>query len=367
LLFDLLRRHLYTGEVLKIDRDITIEVVKIGRMPAKNIIERWCGHVKPFLSVVKIDVACENLRFRRAVIKLFVETKTKTKLLKKMGRAIGDFGMIEGGDKVMVCLSGGKDSYTMLDLLLDVQKRAPVKFEILAVNLDQKQPGFPEDVLPNYLTDLGVPFRVVEEDTYTIVKEHVPEGQTFCSLCSRLRRGILYTTAIREGCTKIALGHHADDIINTFLLNLFFVGQLKAMPPILRSDAGTNTIIRPLAYCQESEITKYAEERQFPIIPCNLCGSQPNLKRARVKRLVSDLAAEIPSLRSSILTALTNVTGSHLLDTELYDFRNFEPIVKKIPPGHGSVEKELDAVFDHSEPVFAPNLMQTAGIERLAS
>lgn len=308
-------------------------------------------------------VTCENLRFLRGDDKLFVETKTKTKLLKKMGQAIGDFGMIEEGDKVMVCLSGGKDSYTMLDLLLDVQRRAPVKFEIFAVNLDQKQPGFPEEILPNYLTELGVPFRIVEEDTYTIVKEHVPEGKTFCSLCSRLRRGILYTTAIQEGCTKIALGHHADDIINTFLLNLFYVGQLKAMPPILRSDAGTNTIIRPLAYCQESEITKYSDERQFPIIPCNLCGSQPNLKRARVKRLITELAAEIPSLRSSIITALTNVTGSHLLDTELYDFRNFEPIVKKIPPGHGSVEKELDAVFDHSEPSFVPNLMGAVGLE----
>jgi len=284
-----------------------------------------------------------------------------------MGKAIGDFGMIEDGDKVMVCLSGGKDSYTMLDLLLDVQKRAPVKFEILAVNLDQKQPGFPEEVLPDYLTDLGVPFRVVQEDTYTIVKEHVPEGQTFCSLCSRLRRGILYTTAIQEGCTKIAIGHHADDIINTFFLNLFYVGQLKAMPPILRSDAGTNTIIRPLAYCQESEITKYADERKFPIIPCNLCGSQPNLKRARIKRLVTELAAEVPSLRSSILTALTNVTGSHLLDNELYDFRNFEPIVKKIPPGHGSVEKELDAVFDHSEPMFAPAIQPFVGLGRMPS
>ena len=291
---------------------------------------------------------------------MFVETKTKTKLLKKMGKAIADFGMIEDGDTVMVCLSGGKDSFTMLDLLLDVQRRAPVRFDILAVNLDQKQPGFPEEVLPDYLTELGVPFRIVEEDTYSIVKEHIPEGKTFCSLCSRLRRGILYTTAIQERCTKIALGHHADDIINTFLLNLFYVGQLKAMPPILRSDAGTNTIIRPLAYCQESEIAAYAEERQFPIIPCNLCGSQPNLKRARVKRLVSDLADEIPSLRSSILTALTNVTGSHLLDTELYDFHNFEPIVKKIPPGHGSVEKELEAVFDHSEPFLSePNGLAT--------
>ena len=296
---------------------------------------------------------------------MFVETKTKTKLLKKMGKAIGDFGMIAEGDKVMVCLSGGKDSFTMLDLLLDVQKRAPVKFEIFAVNLDQKQPGFPEEVLPDYLTELGVPFRIVEEDTYSIVKEHVPAGKTFCSLCSRLRRGILYTTAVQEGCTKIALGHHADDIINTFLLNLFFVGQLKAMPPILRSDANTNTIIRPLAYCQESEITAYAEERQFPIIPCNLCGSQPNLKRARVKRLVSDLADEIPSLRSSILTALTNVTGSHLLDTGLYDFRNFEPIIKKIPPGHGSIEKELDAVFDHSEPAFSPSLLTPSMLSQI--
>jgi tRNA 2-thiocytidine biosynthesis protein TtcA len=280
-----------------------------------------------------------------------------------MGRAIADFGMIAEGDRVMVCLSGGKDSYTLLDLLLDVKRRAPVNFDILAVNLDQKQPGFPEEVLPNYLAEQGVPFRIVEEDTYSIVKEHIPEGKTFCSLCSRLRRGILYNVAVEEGCTKIALGHHGDDIINTFLLNLFYVGQLKAMPPILRSDDGRNTIIRPLAYAQVSEITAYAEEKQFPIIPCNLCGSQPNLKRARIKQLVSQLADEIPSLRSSILTALTNVTGSHLLDPELYDFHNFEPLVKRIPPGHGSVEKELDAVFDHSEPAFSKDLVSLAGIQ----
>ncbi len=294
---------------------------------------------------------------------MFAESKLKSKLLKKMGQAIGDFGMIAEGDKVMVCLSGGKDSYTMLDLLLDVRRRAPVNFEILAVNLDQKQPGFPSEVLPNYLDEVGVPYRVIEEDTYSVVMKHVPEGKTFCSLCSRLRRGILYTVAVEEGCTKIALGHHADDIINTFLLNLFFVGQLKAMPPILRSDDGRNTIIRPLAYCQESDVAAYAEKKQFPIIPCNLCGSQPNLKRARVKQIVSELAKEVPFLRSSMLTALTNVTASHLLDPELYDFRNFEPLVKQIPAGHGSVEKELDAVFDHSEPMFTPNLMEAAGIQ----
>ena len=292
-----------------------------------------------------------------------VESKTKHKLMKKVGRAIHDFSMIEQGDKVMVCVSGGKDSYTMLDLLLDVQKRAPIDFEIFAVNLDQKQPDFPEHVLPEYLESVGVNYRVVEEDTYSIVTKHIPEGQTYCSLCSRLRRGILYNVAVEEGCTKIALGHHADDIVHTFLLNLFYVGQLKAMPPILRSDDGRNTIIRPLAYCQEKEVEKYAAEREFPIIPCNLCGSQPNLKRARVKRLLNELEKETPFIRSSILTALTNVTGSHLLDPGLYDFRNFEPLVKQIPSGHGSVEKELDAVFDHSEPTFTPNLMATAGLE----
>ena len=237
-----------------------------------------------------------------------------------VGRAVSDFGMIEAGDRVMVCLSGGADSYTMLDILLTLQKSAPVEFELVAVNLDQKQPGFPQQVLPDYLETLGVEYRIVEEDTYSVVKRLIPEGKTTCSLCSRLRRGVLYNTAEAIGASKIALGHHADDIVETLFLNMFFNSRLKSMPPKLHSDDGRNIVIRPLAYVREKLIKQYAELRDFPIIPCNLCGSQPNSQRRNVKALVAQWDEEHPGRIENILGSLGRVTPSHLLDRDLHDF-----------------------------------------------
>ena len=248
--------------------------------------------------------------------------KLQKRLRRNVGRAIEQFNMIEHGDRVMVCLSGGADSYTLLDILVSLRRNAPVDFEIVAVNLDQKQPDFPEHVLPEYLESLGIPYHILEQDTYSVVKRVVPEGKTMCGLCSRLRRGVLYTFAHEQGFTRIALGHHQDDIIETLFLNMFFGGQLKAMPPKLLSDDGRNTVIRPLAFCTESDIKRYAEAKAFPIIPCNLCGSQEHLQRRAIKQMLADWRRRYPGRIDSIAAAVCNVVPSHLSDTKLHDFVN---------------------------------------------
>jgi tRNA 2-thiocytidine biosynthesis protein TtcA len=247
-------------------------------------------------------------------------TKIAKRLQRNTGQAIADFNMIGDGDRVMVCLSGGKDSFTLLDILVALQKKAPVDFELVAVNLDQKQPGFPEHVLPEYARQAGIPFQLIEQDTYSVVKRVVPEGKTTCGLCSRLRRGALYNHAARHGFTRIALGHHRDDIIETFFLNLFNGGRIKAMPPKLLSDDGRHVVIRPLAYCAEEDIRQYAASRDFPIIPCNLCGSQPNLQRQAIKAMLTEWKNNYPGRVDNIFRAMSHVSPSQLADRELFDF-----------------------------------------------
>ncbi|HEY0296175.1 MAG TPA: tRNA 2-thiocytidine(32) synthetase TtcA [Bordetella sp.] len=268
--------------------------------------------------------------------------KLAKRLARETTRAISDYSMIEAGDRVMVCLSGGKDSYGMLDILMALQKRAPFRFELIAVNLDQKQPGFPDDVLPRYLGGLGVPFHIETQDTYSTVTRVIPEGKTLCSLCSRLRRGILYRVAGELGATKIALGHHRDDILGTFFLNLFYGGKMKGMPPKLVSDDGRHTVIRPLAYVPESDLVAYAQLKQFPIIPCNLCGSQENLKRREVSRMLQEWDRKHPGRAWNIFNALSSVVPSHLMDRELFDFAGLKPT--------GLPDADGDIAFDQEDP-----------------
>ena len=269
--------------------------------------------------------------------------RLKRRLESDVGKAIADYNMIEAGDTVLVCISGGKDSYALLSILMALQQRAPVDFHLIAMNLDQKQPGFPADVLPRYLSGLGVDFRIVEQDTYSIVKEKIPEGKTTCSLCSRLRRGVIYRTAKELGANKIALGHHRDDIVHTLFLNLLFGGKLKAMPPKLVTDDGAHIVIRPLAYCGEDDIARYARGMEFPIIPCNLCGSQSNLQRQKIREMMADWDRRYPGRTESVFTALQNLVPSHLADPRMYDFRGLRA---------GAIDEDMaggDIAFDDPE------------------
>ena len=273
----------------------------------------------------------------------FESNKLAKRLRREVGQAIADFNMIEAGDKVMVCLSGGKDSYALLDILLYLREKAPIDFDIVAVNLDQKQPGFPPEVLPDYLTGLGVPFHIENEDTYSIVKRVIPEGKTTCSLCSRLRRGVLYRVAAELGATRIALGHHRDDILQTLFLNMFFGGKLKAMPPKLVSDDGRHVVIRPLAYCRERDLDAWAQVREFPIIPCNLCGSQPNLQRQQVKQMLNEWEKRHPGRIETLFRSLANVVPSHLMDARLHDFAHLAATGQPDPDGDIAFDAEIPA------------------------
>jgi tRNA 2-thiocytidine biosynthesis protein TtcA len=292
--------------------------------------------------------------------------RLKRRLESEAGKAIADYGMIEAGDTVLVCVSGGKDSYTLLSLLMALQGRAPVAFRLIAMNLDQKQPGFPADALPRYLSGLGVDYRIVEQDTYSIVKEKIPEGKTTCSLCSRLRRGVIYRTARELGANKIALGHHRDDIVHTLFLNLLFGGKLKAMPPKLLTDDGAHVVIRPLAYCGEEDIARFARGMKFPIIPCNLCGSQNNSQRQKIREMMAEWDRRYPGRTESVFTALQNVVPSHLSDASLYDFKALRangnadgdgPAL----PGHDTPASILESMFRSS-----PSLEQQPRLEELA-
>ena len=292
------------------------------------------------------------------------DLKLEKRLLRQVSQAIADFGLIEPGDKVMVCVSGGKDSYGMLDMLLRYQGlHGTPAFELVAVNLDQKQPGFPAHVLPEYLTGLGVPFHIETKDTYSVVKQQVPEGKTMCSLCSRLRRGILHRVATELGCNKIALGHHRDDMLHTFFLNFFFAGKLKAMPPKAVSDKGEHVVIRPLAHVAEADLIRWAELRQFPIIPCTLCGSQDNLQRVVVKKMLNDWERQYPGRIDNMATAMGNITLSHLMDRKLFPFTTLKPT--------GQADAAGDKAFDDDEeacatpaPTAGPQVVQWAARER---
>ncbi|HEY9100505.1 tRNA 2-thiocytidine(32) synthetase TtcA [Chitinimonas sp.] len=307
-----------------------------------------------------MDAAVQKPSLTEAEQKAKYNTDKLTKRLRHaVGDAINDFNMIEQGDRIMVCMSGGKDSYTMLDILLSLQKSAPIDFELVAVNLDQKQPGFPEHVLPEYLAEQGVEYRIIEEDTYSIVKRVVPDGKTTCGLCSRLRRGILYRVADELGCTKIALGHHREDILETLFLNMFYGGKLKAMPPKLVSDDGKHMVIRPLAYCREKDIERYAAARAFPIIPCNLCGSQPNLQREAVGQMLKDWDKRFPGRLESMFRSLQNVVPSHLADTQRFDFKGL--VTQDSPYEDG------DTAFDAPELPSQPADHPFAGLSILDS